>query len=61
MKIWTLNIFIDYPRCTEYVDDMIRITQDLIDKNHAYTASDGVYFHVESAPQEIWAIDWPKY
>ena len=21
-----------YPRCTEYVDDMIRITQDLIDK-----------------------------
>ena len=42
----------DYPRCTEYVDDMIRITQDLIDKNHAYTANDGVYFHVESAPEK---------
>ena len=34
----------DYPRCTDYVDDMIRITQDLIDKGHAYQANDGVYF-----------------
>ena len=42
----------DYPRCTEYVDDMIRITQDLIDKNHAYGADDGVYFDVESAPEK---------
>ena len=24
----------EYPRCTDYVDDMIRITQDLIDKGH---------------------------
>lgn len=42
----------DYPRCTEYVDDMIRITQDLIVKNHAYVADDGVYFDVESAPEK---------
>ena len=42
----------DYPRCTEYVDDMIRITQDLIEKNHAYVADDGVYFDVESAPEK---------
>lgn len=42
----------DYPRCTEYVDDMIRITQDLIDKNHAYVTDDGVYFDVESAPEK---------
>ena len=42
----------DYPRCTEYVDDMIRITQDLIDKGHAYQANDGVYFHIESAPDK---------
>ena len=42
----------DYPRCTDYVDDMIRITQDLIDKNHAYVADDGVYFDVESAPEK---------
>ena len=31
-----------YPRCTEYVEDMVRITQDLIDKSHAYVAEDGV-------------------
>ena len=42
----------DYPRCTEYVDDMIRITQDLIEKDHAYVADDGVYFDVESAPEK---------
>ena len=42
----------DYPRCTEYVDDMIRITQDLIDKGHAYQTEEGVYFHVESAPEK---------
>lgn len=42
----------DYPRCTDYVDDMIRITQDLIDKSHAYVADDGVYFDVESAPEK---------
>ena len=42
----------DYPRCTEYVDDMIRITQDLIDKDHAYVTDDGVYFDVESAPEK---------
>ena len=38
----------DYPRCTEYVDDMIRITEDLIAKGHAYSANDGVYFEVNS-------------
>lgn len=42
----------DYPRCTEYVDDMIRITQDLIDKEHAYQTDEGVYFHIDSAPEK---------
>ena len=42
----------EYPRCTEYVDDMIRITADLIEKAHAYQADDGVYFDVESAPEK---------
>jgi cysteinyl-tRNA synthetase len=41
-----------YPRCTEYVDSMIHIIEDLIQKDHAYTAEDGVYFHVESAPDK---------
>lgn len=42
----------DYPRCTEYVEDMIRITQDLIDKGHAYQTDEGVYFHIDSAPEK---------
>ena len=41
-----------YPRCTEYVDSMIHIIEDLIQKDHAYAAKDGVYFHVESAPEK---------
>ena len=47
-----LNILRAFLRCTEYVDDMIRITQDLIDKGNAYSADDGVYFSVESAPEK---------
>ena len=46
----------DYPRCTDYVDDMIRITQDLIDKGNAYQADDGVYFDIESAPEKYGAL-----
>ena len=42
----------DYPRCTDYVDDMIRITADLIEKGNAYVADDGVYFSIESAPEK---------
>ncbi|MAO70283.1 MAG: cysteine--tRNA ligase [Euryarchaeota archaeon] len=42
----------EYPRCTEYVEQMISITEDLINKGHAYVANDGVYFHVESAPEK---------
>jgi len=41
-----------YPRCTEYVDDMIRIISDLIEKGNAYSSDDGVYFSVESAPEK---------
>ena len=31
---------------------MIHIIEDLIAKEHAYAANDGVYFHVESAPEK---------
>ena len=41
-----------YPRCTEYVESMIYIIDDLIEKGHAYAADDGVYFHVDSAPEK---------
>lgn len=42
----------DYPRCTDYVEAMIRITQDLIEKGHAYQTDEGVYFHIDSAPEK---------
>ena len=45
-----------YPRCTDYVDQMIEITNDLIQKGNAYVADDGVYFHVESAPEKYGAL-----
>jgi cysteinyl-tRNA synthetase len=41
-----------YPRCTEYVENMISITENLIKKKNAYITDDGVYFHVESAPEK---------
>ena len=50
----------DYPRCTEYVEDMIRIIEDLIQKNHAYQTDDGVYFHVESAPEKYGVLTGQK-
>ena len=31
---------------------MIHIIEDLIEKGHAYVADDGVYFHVDSAPEK---------
>ena len=42
----------EYPRCTEYVEEMISITESLIDKEHAYVAKDGVYFSIASAPEK---------
>ena len=41
-----------YPRCTEFVEEMISIIADLIEKNHAYVADDGVYFSIESAAEK---------
>ena len=45
-----------YPRCTDYVDAMVRITEDLIEKDHAYVTGDGVYFAVSSAPAKFGAL-----
>ena len=41
-----------YPRCTEHVDGMITIIEDLIERGHAYASEDGVYFDVSSAPEK---------
>jgi cysteinyl-tRNA synthetase len=36
----------DYPRCSEYVPAMVEFIGDLVAKDMAYQASDGVYFDV---------------
>ena len=42
----------EYPRCTDYVAEMITIISDLIEKGNAYASDDGVYFSVESSPEK---------
>jgi len=42
----------DYPKCTEFVDEMIEIIESLIAKGHAYAAEDGVWFSIDSAPEK---------
>ena len=39
------------PRATEYIDQMIRMIQALIEKGFAYETEDGVYFSVEKFPE----------
>ncbi len=41
-----------YPRVTETIPEIIEMIQDLIDKDHAYEANDGVYFEIDSAPEK---------
>ncbi len=38
------------PRATEYIDDIIKVVQKLMDKNMAYAVDGDVYFSVESFP-----------
>lgn len=35
-----------YARATDYIDDIIRQVQTLLDKGHAYQTSDGIYFEI---------------
>ena len=49
----TLNILPahNYPRATDFIDDMIKMIESLISKGHAYTTSDGsVFFKISSFP-----------
>ena len=40
------------PRPTRFIEPMVKMTQTLIDRNHAYVAKDGVvYFDVQSFPE----------
>ena len=40
-----------YPKATQHIDDIIGIIQRLIDKNAAYTTSNGVYFSISKFPE----------
>jgi cysteinyl-tRNA synthetase len=40
----------DHPRCSEFIAPMIAYIQDLIAKDRAYVAADGVYYDVQRQP-----------
>lgn len=40
-----------YPRATQYIDEIIRITEGLLAKGHAYVSGGDVYFRVMSFPE----------
>ena len=39
-----------HPRATESIGDIIRLIEVLVEKGHAYTTSDGVYFSIDTFP-----------
>jgi cysteinyl-tRNA synthetase len=39
-----------YPRATDHIEEMIQLTQELIDRGHAYEVDGTVYFDVRSFP-----------
>ncbi len=40
----------DHPRCSDYIPSMISYIEDLIAKQRAYVAADGVYYDVQRQP-----------
>jgi cysteinyl-tRNA synthetase len=38
------------PQATQHIDGMLAMIQTLVDKDHAYTTSDGVYFSTQAMP-----------
>ena len=41
-----------YPRVTETIPEIIEMVDSLIEKGHAYSTEDGVYFEIDSAPEK---------
>ncbi|MBD50638.1 MAG: cysteine--tRNA ligase [Euryarchaeota archaeon] len=41
-----------YPRVTESIEGIISMIETLIEKGHAYSAEDGVYFEIDTAPEK---------
>ncbi len=48
-KLGVLNADVE-PRATDYIDDMVQMTQTLMDRGYAYTEGGDVYFSVDSYP-----------
>tara|TARA_R110002073_G_scaffold198508_1_gene357571 strand:- start:89 stop:1690 length:1602 start_codon:yes stop_codon:yes gene_type:complete len=46
LRALSVDTITDFPRCTDYVEQMVTFIQDLIDKDMAYVAADGVYYRV---------------
>ncbi len=47
LKVTTIT---DFPRCTDFIPQMIDYTNDLIKKDRAYEIEDGVYYEVSKQP-----------
>jgi cysteinyl-tRNA synthetase len=41
----------EYPRATDYIDEMVAIIEQLIERGHAYHSDGGVYFRISSFPE----------
>ena len=41
-----------YPRVTETIPGIIEMIKNLVDKGHAYSSPDGVYFEIHTAPEK---------
>jgi cysteinyl-tRNA synthetase len=51
MKRLSNTAVTSYARATDYIDDIIRQVQTLLDKGHAYKTEDGVYFEIATFPE----------
>jgi len=38
----------EYPRATDYIDDMVQIIEKLMERGHAYRSDGGIYFRISS-------------
>ncbi len=39
-----------YPAATEHIDEMVELVQKLLDRGHAYSSGDSIYFKISSFP-----------
>lgn len=46
LKELKVNTITDFPKCSDYISQMIDYTKSLIDKDRAYVAEDGIYYDI---------------